>query len=314
VEEEDRSFLRSLVGEEEEPETRMVVKPYGVAINRGRIYICDTVLGGLEIVDLVDRTFDYFQPRGVGQLQKPINCSVDPEDRRLFVTDTGRGQVVVFDSAGTYVGGFGEGEGHVPVDLFVTPDALWVADLEAAEVRAYDKVTFQELTTLPADVSSDDNRLFQPTNLWVEGDRVYVSDFGDFKVKVYDRAGNFLGSVGSYGQQLGQFVRPKGVAVDREGILYVVDAGFENVQVFDPEGNLLMFFGGPYQGPGDMWLPAKVIVDYENVEIFRPMVDPSFDLEYLILVTNQYGPDKIGVYGRVSPKSGGASPLPPGGS
>ena len=63
-----------------------------------------------------------------------------------------------------------------------------------------------------------------------------------------------------------------------------------------------MFFGGPYKGPGDMWLPAKVIVDYDNLDYFRQYVDPKFNLKYLIIVSNQYGPDKISVYGAVSPK------------
>ena len=63
-----------------------------------------------------------------------------------------------------------------------------------------------------------------------------------------------------------------------------------------------MFFGGTYKGPGDMWLPAKITIDYDNLQYFRKYVDPSYDLQYLILVTNQYGPDKINVYGRVEPR------------
>jgi hypothetical protein len=82
----------------------------------------------------------------------------------------------------------------------------------------------------------------------------------------------------------------------------VVDAGFENVQIFDKEGQLLMFFGGPYNGPGDMWLPAKVIIDYNNLEYFQKYVHNNFNLKYLIFVTNQYGPDKVNVYGFVEEK------------
>jgi hypothetical protein len=63
----------------------------------------------------------------------------------------------------------------------------------------------------------------------------------------------------------------------------------------------LMHFGGPYNKPGDMWLPAGIAIDYENLNYFSQFVDKSFDLQYLIFVTNQYGPDKISVYGFVKP-------------
>jgi sugar lactone lactonase YvrE len=101
---------------------------------------------------------------------------------------------------------------------------------------------------------------------------------------------------------MGQFVRPKGIACDKEDNLYVVDAGFENVQIFNSNNQLLMFFGGPYKGPGDMWLPARVIIDYDNIKYFTKYVDSKYDLNYLIIVSNQYGPDKINVYGGVSLK------------
>ncbi|MEZ4999553.1 MAG: hypothetical protein R2744_00210 [Bacteroidales bacterium] len=97
-------------------------------------------------------------------------------------------------------------------------------------------------------------------------------------------------------------MRPKGIAVDRNRNIYVVDAAFENVQIFNSSGQLLMFFGGPYRSPGDMWLPADVTTDYENLGYFEKFVDPDFELQFIIYVTNQYGPGKIGVYGFVKEK------------
>jgi hypothetical protein len=132
--------------------------------------------------------------------------------------------------------------------------------------------------------------------------KVYVTDFGDFTVKVYSRAGDHLRTVGSYGDGVGQFTRPKGIAVDRDSILYVADAAFNNVQLFNAAGEVLMFFGGSSGGPGSMSLPAQIALDYENLDYFRRYVDDSFELLYLIFVTNQYGRAKLGVYGFVRPK------------
>ena len=99
----------------------------------------------------------------------------------------------------------------------------------------------------------------------------------------------------------GKFTRLKGIAVDRESNLYTVDSAFENAQIFNDEGQVLMAFGGPYSGPGGMVLPAQITIDYDNLEYFRQYVHKSFDLKYIILVSNQFGPDKINVYGFVSP-------------
>jgi hypothetical protein len=55
--------------------------------------------------------------------------------------------------------------------------------------------------------------------------------------------------------------------------------------------------GGGGVAPGDMYLPAKIKIDYDNVDVFAHRVAPGHELEYLILVTNQYGPNKVNVYG-----------------
>jgi DNA-binding beta-propeller fold protein YncE len=300
VGEKGRSFLDALIGSDEDESYKTFNKPYGVAIQDGVIYVCDSMLPGLDVLDLNAKTFEYFVPQGPGKLRKPINCSVDRVTGDLYVADADRGQIVVFDSTGVYKDAFGEDRGLRPTDVFVDDQSLWVADVTGGAVHVYDKSTRRHVRSFPENESN--GVLRQPTNLWVQDDRVYVSDFGDFSVKAYSREGRFLHRLGSYGSRMGQFTRPKGVAADRDGNVYVVDSGFENVQVFNRDGELLMFFGGPYQGPGDMWLPAQVIIDYDNLDYFRPLVHESFELKYLILVTNQYGPDRLNVYGFVEPR------------
>ena len=63
-----------------------------------------------------------------------------------------------------------------------------------------------------------------------------------------------------------------------------------------------MFFGGSYKSKGDMYLPADILIDYNHKYLFNKYVDKRFNLEYLIFVSNQYGPDKINVYGYVNQK------------
>ena len=81
----------------------------------------------------------------------------------------------------------------------------------------------------------------------------------------------------------------------------VVDAAFDNVQVFNEGGNLLMYFGGSYSGMGAMSLPAGITIDYTCTDYFREYVYEAFKLKYIIFVSNQFGAEKISVYGFVEP-------------
>ncbi len=292
------SFMRFILGEDR---GKPIIKPYGISIYKGRIYICDTILGGLEIIDLNKNTFDYFRPSGMGILKKPINCFCD-EQGNLYVADTGRKQIVVFNPDLSYKGSFGDPTSMRFTDVFVKNDSIWVSDLKGHTVRVFSAHNYKQIFKFPEQKPKTEPFLSSPTNIFVTKDRVYVSDFGSFKIKVFTKKGELVRTVGSYGKVIGQFVRPKGIAVDNNDILYVVDAGFENVQLFDRKGNLLMFFGGSYEKPGDMWLPAKIIIDYDNLQYFEPYVYKGFKLKYLIFVTNQYGPDKINVYGFIETK------------
>lgn len=291
-------FKRFILGELEE---LPIAKPYGMTIRNGKIYICDTGLEAIEIIDLQNNSFEYFMPTGKGQLKKPVNCYLDEKDY-LYVADGERKQVVIFDPLGNYVNSIGEAKNFKPTDVFVKEDKIWVANFANNKVHVYNNESYELLYSLPESEQGNEDFLYSPSNLYVTDDIVYVSDFGDFRIKLYTHEGDFITSVGSYGNKIGQFVRPKGIAVDKESNLYVVDAGFENTQIFNKDGDLLMFFGGPYQKPGDMYLPAKVVIDYDNLKYFENYVDDSFNLIYLIFVTNQYGPDKINVYGYVEQK------------
>lgn len=289
-------FRRFILGADE---VRTIGKPYGVTVNKGKIYICDTFKRGLDIIDLEKNTFTEFIPTGQGALKIPLNCFIDTKGY-LFVADADRKQIVVFTPEGDYYSSFGEKENFKPTDVFIFNDKIWVVNMTGHQVNVYNNdPSYTLLTKFPTVQSGNPGYLYSPTNIFISDDNVYVTDFGDFKIKKYSHEGSIVDTVGSYGENLGQFTRPKGIAVDRGSNLYVVDAGFENTQIFDRNGKLLMFFGGNYKGPGDMWLPAKVTIDYDNLQYFKKYVDPAFNLKYLILVTNQFGPDKLNIYGYV---------------
>jgi DNA-binding beta-propeller fold protein YncE len=275
-----------------------LVKPYGLALKDGKLYVCDTGRSGIQVFDLTRKRARYFMPRGEGRLQTPINISIDTDGTR-YVTDTGRNQVLMYSKDDAYLGAIGMQDEMKPTDVAITPDRLYVANVKGHEVRVYGKAGHKLRFSIPRDPKDLKGRLFSPVNLAVDKQgRLLVSDLGGFAVQVYDLEGNYLRTIGQQGVAPGLFARPKGVAVDREGRAYVVDAATQVVQLFDPEGRLLMYFGQAGSSTeGELYLPAAVKVDYDNVGLFQKWAAPGFKIEYLVLVTSQFGDRKINVYG-----------------
>jgi sugar lactone lactonase YvrE len=273
-----------------------LLKPYGVAIHDGKIFVVDTIATGVAILDIVNKKTETLGVRGQGVLRKPINISVDSDGTR-YVTDRVLERVMVYDAENKWVTSFGDPEAWSPTDVVVSGDELMVADRESGQIFVLDKHSGEEIRRLGSEGVGEAEFIF-PTNLAVDTDgNIYVADTLNFRIQKVDPEGNPLLQIGDAGDGLGQFARPKGVAVDREGRVYAVDAAFMNIQIFDAEGQLLLVLGGGGYEPGQMYLPAKVKIDYDNVALFADRVAPGHELEYLILVTNQYGPNKISVYG-----------------
>jgi DNA-binding beta-propeller fold protein YncE len=295
---EGSKFTDFVVGTEKV--TRPIWKPYGVAVTKGAVYVCDTQAANLGIVDLVKHKIQYIRPGGREAMQTPINVAVDSAGNR-YVTDTGRGQVLIYNKDGQRIGEIGKQGEMKPCGIFARGDRLYVTDLLSHSVRVYSVAGRQLLLTVPRDAKDEKSKLHSPTNISVDKDgRMYVSDTGGFTTKLFDAEGNHIRTVGELGLNVGSFALPKGIAVDREHRMYVVDAATAVVQMFDDQGRLLMYFGEPKSsGPAGLYLPAGIAVDYENVSLFQRHVAPGFKLEHLIFVTNQAGSQKVSVYGFV---------------
>jgi DNA-binding beta-propeller fold protein YncE len=289
-------FSTFLTGEEKV--ARPIWKPYGIAIRQGKIYVCDTQAGSVTIADLARRKIGLIKPDGQAAMKTPINVAVD-NDGTCYVTDTGRNQVMIFNKEGKLLEALGKKNEMKPCGIAVAGERLYVTDLANRYVRVYNKASRELLFTVPRNPTNDLGRLAGPTNVAVDQQgRIYVSDSRGFEAKIYDAEGNFIRTIGEQGVTPGQFTLPKGIGADREGRVYVLDAAAPVVQLFDAQGKLLMFFGQPAtSGAGSLYLPAGLAIDYDNVGLFQKYAAPGLKIEYLILLTNQVGPQKVSVYG-----------------
>jgi len=84
------------------------------------------------------------------------------------------------------------------------------------------------------------------------------------RVQIFGPDYKFLDAFGSRGNGFGDFLKPKGLALDSYQNLYVVDSDFDNFQIFDSQKRLLMFLGSGGVDPGTFWLPAGIHIDRHN--------------------------------------------------
>jgi streptogramin lyase len=281
---------------EGQKETDPIGKPYGMAVTPGKIFVCDTSASAIKIFDLDKKFVTTFGTQKIGKLVQPLNIAVDADGTR-YIADVGTGKIMVYDANNLFVKALGNTEKMKPTDVVVSKGNLYITDIMNSQIVIMNPKTGAEISRFSqAGTGSAD--LFKATNLSADKDgNILVGDTIGGKVSVFSENGKFIRAVGSLGDTIGQFARPKGVAVDHENRLYAIDAAFENVQIFNDAGKLLLPFGVAGNVPGGLNMPVKVAIDYDNVKFFKGNVAPGFAVEYLIYVTNQFGDNRINVYG-----------------
>ncbi|MCK4709351.1 MAG: hypothetical protein KAU21_12095 [Gammaproteobacteria bacterium] len=288
--------MNSFLYGEENAASTLVKKPYGVSIHDGVIYVVDTRGPGYALFNLKTAKFDVVHGSFSGKMRKPINITIDKNGDK-YITDTQRRLVLVFDVNNKFVRSYGDGESFSPSDVLIVENKLFVTDVKNHIIRVLDKKSGDELYTI-GKAGSDKEQFFYPTNLALGiNNNLFVSETGNFRVQELTQDGKFVKSYGKVGTGVGNFARPKGVAIDREGRMHVVDAAFENVQVFNKDGKILMFYGEPGAERHTINLPTDISINYDNNTYFQKYAAPGFEIEYIILVASQFGPNKVTVFG-----------------
>lgn len=285
-------FERFVLGEIE-PQAG-IATPYGVAIFDGKIYVCDVGRRRVEVLDLRTRSFGYLTEDR--RLLNPVNIHIE-DDGTKYVADPSAGAVFVFNRSDTLQAILGKESGISPIDVAVRGPHCYVTDFGNNQVVVLDKTSGREVTRIGREGDGEGQfKLISDLTFGPDGD-LYVTDKLKAKVFHFDSSGNLKRTLGQLGDNIDQLVRPKGIAIDDSGRIWVVDASTEVAKIYDQQGRLLLFFGLPGNEPGMMNLPAKIVLDDNNIELFEQYIVKGADVKFLVLVSNQYGTNKVSVYG-----------------
>jgi hypothetical protein len=296
-------FERFVLGEPEA--IKGIAAPYGMALFEGKLYVCDVGRKTVAVFDLQNRTFGYLTEDR--RLMKPVNIFIDDNGWK-YVTDSTADLVFVFDYDDNLINMLGRQLKIKPVDVVVRGALCYVTDCTSNQVVVLNKVTGEEIMRVglrrqarvgvqpEAELPPGEFSLVSDLALDQQGN-IYVTDKVGARITQFDPSGIFRRTIGRLGDNIDEFVRPKGIALDKENRIWVVDAATEVAKIYNEQGQLLLFFGLRGNEPGMMNLPATIIVDYDNVEFFQKYAVQGASIEFLVLVSNQYGPNKISVYG-----------------
>jgi len=238
--------------------------PHGMAVSEDRLLaVADGAGACVHIVDLLDRS--HTQVSGWSKVERfhtPVGVAW--VRNRLYVTDAGRGEVIVLDSSGAFVTRWGKSYFQRPVGIAATPSPERLLIVDGGAHRLYLTTTEGMLIRGIGQRGSGPGEFNFPSHVAVRGEVLAVADSGNFRVQILDLRGQCLSTIGQKGDGAGDFALPKGIAMDGRGNLYVVDAQFENVQIFNGDGQLLLAFGEEGEGLGQFSLPSGIVIDGKN--------------------------------------------------
>lgn len=212
-----------------------LVSPVALAVRAdGSVFVADTAL---KKVFLVTRDGAPVRTIALQGLERPAGLAWDETARRLYVLDSVRHRIAVFDGNGAllrHLGEAGDRDGQFNHPTHVALDAggtLLVTDALNFRVQALDRDgrflwKFGQVGDGAGDFAAPKG---------VAADRegnVYVADAMFDAVQIFDRTGALLLGFGSRGTGRGEFSLPGGIFIADDGRIYVADTYNRRVQIF----------------------------------------------------------------------------------
>jgi DNA-binding beta-propeller fold protein YncE len=207
------------------------ISPVAVAKRQGIFYVADSGLRSIVAFDEAGKLRLHI----TSHLERPSGLVISGD--RLFVADSQRHRIVIFDLAGNYKSEFGKrgialGEFNFPTHLAAdTQGNLFVTDSMNSRVQVFD--TTGNSKRQLGKIGDSPGHFSRPKGVGVDAlGSVYVIDGLFDNVQIFDQTGRLLLNFGEPGSGPGEFWLPNGIAITRDNHIFVADSYNRRVQVF----------------------------------------------------------------------------------
>lgn len=212
-----------------------LVSPVALALGPdGAVYVADTALKAVFLLNRDGVLIRSFATQG---LERPAGLAWDASAQQLYVLDSLRHRIAVFDANGALlrnIGESGNGDGQFNHPTHLALDAsgeLLVTDALNFRVQLIDRDgRFMGKFGKAGNGAGD---FAAPKGIAADSDgHYYVVDALFDAVQIFDRQGQLLLAFGEHGSRPGQFSLPRGIFISADDKVYVADAYNRRVQVF----------------------------------------------------------------------------------
>ena len=208
-------------------------------------------------------TFELVKVYGLTKIKRPVSVFVD--SKRLYISDSASNKVIILNrNGGTFAviskaGSAKNSEIDYPYGIVpFSNDKILLADTGGQKIFVYkrDSAFVRQLEIKGGTIQ-------KPGYMLASASKIYIADLAGHDIKIMNKDGNIIGSIGTplNGNLLLRY--PQGMALDNSGNLWVADGGNQRIVCFNKTGQYIKSFNGSENG-GNSFAMVKGLAILSN--------------------------------------------------
>jgi len=261
-----------------------LIFPTGIFLKNNKLYISNYYGHTISIYDLNSNKWYEFGCYGEenGKFINP-NAIVIGDNKKIYIADTNNSRIQVFDENGNFLFTFGKDKMTSPIDLFIYNENIYISDYDNSKIYIYDlngnylseygkkgdkNGEFNGPIGIYIDLNGnifvcdslnkrvqifDKNFNFikniiisgRPSDVFVDNNIIYISDYYDFKIYSYSQLGNVKLKEYKINTDADWYFykAPVSIYVTQEHNIFFSVPWENRVDLFSQEGNFIKSYG-----------------------------------------------------------------------